>query len=194
MRRSIQPDIGALHDLGPTRALTVEELGKLRRIAGHDLGALFIQLRLHVGLVDDLRHQHRQALGHRIRRRNRRHHALPRAGLESLDALFGNGRDVGHQLHAFALGNGDRPQLARLDVRQGRQQPIHDHLGLPADRIRHRLRTALVRHVIPVGARGLLHRHRGQVRRAADRGHGEIQALRLRQRHESLDGSKDSLV
>ena len=73
------------------------------------------------------------------------------------------------------LGDTQHLELAALHVRQRGQHAVHQHLGLAADRVLHRLHAALVGHVVPARAAGALQCDASQMRRAARGGHREVQ-------------------
>src|SRR5438876_11719226 len=162
----VQTHAGLGHDLGPACAFGVEELREFGWRHRYDLGALRDQPGAHFGRANDANQFGIERLHDARRRACSEHHALPGARFESRHAALGNRRQARRQCHATALGNRDGFELAALNVRQGREHAVHQHLRLAADRVLDRLRAAFVGDVLPLRAGRALDRDTREMRRA----------------------------
>src|SRR5262249_60943778 len=92
----------------------------------------------------------------------------PRGNVVARNATLDCGGHVGDRGKALSSGDGERAQVAGLDVRGHRREELEDHRGVAALRRGHHFTRRLVRDDLEVGAGGGLEELGGEVLRAAD--------------------------
>ena len=114
--------------------------------------------------------------------RSRHRDPEPRAGLETLQALFVDSRHFGQHRHPFDAGHTQRAHAAASDVRQDRNERAEINLDMPGDDVDERRRRAFVRHMDHPDAGHGLEQFAGQVMRTADARRPVAQLIRVRAR------------
>src|SRR4029453_3432457 len=158
-----------------------------RRVANQD-GALTCQFLDHYRIFHSLDRgfvEDGDDLGRSLGRCN---HPVPIFGLQVSPADLDIGWHIGRARHPLQRTDGDRLELAGLDLRQQYWKIEEHHLHLLGEQIVPRGRHTTVRHVADVDAGGELEQFAREVRHAAGGGGCKVELawLRLRQSHQFL--------
>src|SRR4029453_18006600 len=134
-------DAGVLDDLGPLLLIT---LNNLRELAGTRLNVATQSL-LDLGRLQDLRDFGIEAIDDRFRCARRSQHTKPGCRFGALVPSFGERRNVRQGRRALRRRDRERPQMSRVDLREGGFERGNEESSTAANQVGESLRGPLVR-------------------------------------------------
>src|SRR4029079_16322515 len=144
---SIRGDLAGLDDLLPARELLLLERRELLRRVADDLEAERREALAHRRIVERCDDRGVELSLHVRRKAFGRHDRLPRIDVDPLHPCLRQRRHVRQQRRALVRRDGERAQLARLDVLDYGADVLERTLDPTTEKIRDGRRTTLVGHV-----------------------------------------------